>query len=195
MRRLAIPFCLVACLGCGAAAAAPKVTVKTTSFDIAGRTGADLLRELDKRGPKHGFLTRAIAQTRYQLNSGAEFKYARGVCSVVRPAVRLDITYIYPRLTGSVPSSLRKRWNAFMAGVKKHEETHGRIARQMAVEAEQALSRLKARDDSGCTRIRSAMKRTVDGIVDKYEMRQRQFDEAEHRDNGPVARLVSRLGG
>ena len=94
MRRVAFPFCVFVCLGWHQAVAAPKVTVKTNTFDISGKTGIELLRELDRRGPKHGFLTRAIAQTRYQLNSSAEYRFSRGTCAVVRPNVRLDITYI-----------------------------------------------------------------------------------------------------
>ena len=195
MRRVAFPFCVFVCLGWHQAVAAPKVTVKTNTFDISGKTGIELLRELDRRGPKHGFLTRAIAQTRYQLNSSAEYRFSRGTCAVVRPNVRLDITYIYPRLAGPAPAGMHKRWRSFMAGVRKHEETHGRIAREMASAAESALQRIRLKDTATCRKVRAAMKRAVDGIVAQYEARQRQFDNQEHRDGGPVARLVERLAG
>ena len=45
-----------------------KVTEKTGSYAVAGRSGAALLGAMDRRGPKHGFLTRAIAQTRYAIS-------------------------------------------------------------------------------------------------------------------------------
>lgn len=180
------------------AAAAPatagvKVSVKTTSYDIAGRTGAALLGAMDKRGPKHGFLTRAIAQTRYAVTWELEWGEARGACRLKRADARLDITYTYPRVEGGVPRDLGKRWQGFMAGVRKHEETHGSLARQMAKAAEKSITGLRTAGDTGCAKAKREVRRRLDGIYRDYEARQARFDTREHRSGGPVDRLLKGL--
>lgn len=194
MRVLAFLFCILGSALCAAAAlAAPKVTIKSTKFDVSGKTGAAILRDLDRRGPKHGFMTRAIAQTRYTMNSEADWKHEDGVCFVTRPLVNLDITYIYPNLKGPVPADLNARWRRFMASVTKHEEMHGRIAREMAVAAERAVGKIRVKDGRNCGAFQAELKRTVAAIVANYEQRQRDFDTAEHKDGGPIEGIIKRL--
>lgn len=194
MRLLACSCCFLALLGFVAPSkAGPKVTSRTTSFPIAGSTGEALLRQLEQKGPKHGFTSRAIAQTRYTMNSGADWTHADGVCKVTRPQVRLDINYIYPAVKGEVSGHLRGRWQRFMAGIRKHEEQHGRLAREMATEADKAIAGLKVQDGKDCGKLRAEMKRVVAAIVARYEARQRQFDAVEHKSGGNVESLVRRL--
>lgn len=194
MRLFACSCCFLALLGFVAPSkAAPKVTSRTTTFPISGPTGDALLKELERKGPKHGFTSRAIAQTRYTMNSEAEWNHARGVCAVTRPMVRLDITYIYPEVKGETSDPLRGRWQRFMAGIRKHEEQHGRLAREMAAEADKTIAGLKVQDGKACGKLRAEMKRVVAAIVGRYEARQRQFDVVEHKSGGNVEGLVKRL--
>src|SRR4051794_41983530 len=62
---------LLASSGASTAALAgpPAITVSVSreSYPIRGKTGDQLLEAMDRRGPKHGLLTRAIAQTRYSV--------------------------------------------------------------------------------------------------------------------------------
>ncbi|MDP3896787.1 MAG: DUF922 domain-containing protein [Mesorhizobium sp.] len=194
MRILGFSFCIIASLAATASAVcAPKISTKSTKFDVSGATGAAILQDLDRRGPKHGFMTRAIAQTRYTMNSEADWKHDGTNCVVTRPLVRLDITYIYPNLAGPVPPALRARWHGFMASVKKHEETHGRIARDMAVAAEAAIGQMKVKDGKSCGRFHAEMKRKVASIVAEYEQRQRSFDAVEHKDGGHIQSIIKKL--
>jgi predicted secreted Zn-dependent protease len=39
---------------------APKVTEKTEYYDISGKTGAELFRSIMRKGPRHGFMSKAI---------------------------------------------------------------------------------------------------------------------------------------
>lgn len=177
----------------GHASAAPKVTTKTTTFPISGASGKALVGQLERKGPRHGYTSRAIAQTRYTMNTEADWTHADGICAVTKPKVRLDITYIYPRVEGPVSSSLKLRWSAFMSGIRKHEEVHGRIARQMAGEADRAVAGLRVSDGRSCGKLRAQMKRVVAAIVARHEERQRKFDNAEHRGGGNVEGLLKRL--
>ena len=83
----------------GEASADVKVTEKTRNYAIAGKSGAALLDAMDRRGPKHGFLTRAIAQTRYSVSWKIEWGETRTACRVKRVEGELAITYTYPRVT------------------------------------------------------------------------------------------------
>ncbi len=175
------------------ARAAPKVSTKTTTFAISGKSGQALLAELERKGPRHGYTSRAIAQTRYTMNTEADWTYRDGSCAVTRPKVRLDITYIYPKVTGPVAGGVKVRWAAFMSGIRKHEEVHGRIAREMAAEADRAVAGLKVADGRNCGKLRAEMKRVVAAIVARHEARQRQFDVVEHKGGGNVEGLIKRL--
>ena len=47
--------------------ASVSIKTKTATYSISGKDGNALLDAMDRRGPKHGFLTRAIAQTSYTI--------------------------------------------------------------------------------------------------------------------------------
>lgn len=194
MRLVVFFFCLMSAIAAALPArAGMKVTTTTTTFPISGTSGAALLAMLDRKGPKHGHTTRAIAQTRYAMNPEFEFVHANGHCTVAKPSVRLDITYIYPELTGPVPGVVRLRWLKFMAGVTRHEQVHGRIAREMALAAEKTMKGLRVADSSGCAATKAQLRRSLMALVATHERRQRSFDAAEHKAGGNIDMLMRRL--
>lgn len=178
----------------GEAAAGVKVSETTRGYEIAGRTGAALLAAMDRRGPKHGFLTRAIAQTRYSVSWTIEWGETRTACRVKGIDGRLDIIYTYPDAR-DLPPGLARSWARFLAGVRKHERTHGDTARQMAKAVEKSVARVSVAGDPGCRRARAEAKRRMTAIYADYEARQIRFDAREHRPGGPVERLIDRLVG
>jgi len=195
MRPVAYSCCFLAALAfVSPCRAAPKVSVKTNTFSISGASGETILKELERKGPKHGFMSRAIAQTRYTMNSDAqEWRHDNGVCAVTKPSVRLDITYIYPKVNDTMSGAMRGRWQRFMSGVTKHEQTHGRLAREMAQAAESAILSLRVKDGASCTKLRAELKRVVNLVVADYEKRQRTFDAVEHKGGGNIEGLIRRL--
>jgi predicted secreted Zn-dependent protease len=76
--------------------------------------------------------------------------------------------------------------------VRKHEEMHGQIARQMVLAAHNSVSRLARKDDL-CIRSQRQFDRILDAIYAKYEARQTRFDEVEHGEGGNVDRLLFML--
>lgn len=179
----------------GPASADIQVSVKKTYYKIGGKTGAALLEQMDRHGPKHGFLTRAIAQTRYSVTWEIEWAQSGATCKVRDADARLDITYSYPQPSEAVPAALQKRWNRFFAGVRKHEEIHGKIARDMVTEAAKAVEGFTNRNDRTCSKSKREVKRRVEEIYARYEARQVAFDKTEHRDGGNVQGLVGALVG
>ena len=183
----------VAVLTFGAAEASVAVKTKMTTYTISGKTGEALLDAMDRRGPKHGFLTRAIAQTAYKVSWEVEWKENAGRCRIANAAAVLSISYTYPRVSSPMSATLKRRWDRFLAGVRKHEETHGRIARQMVKAAEKSLTGLSYRNDRGCKKTQAEMERRIDAIYSTYEARQLQFDNVEHAEGGNVEGLVALL--
>jgi predicted secreted Zn-dependent protease len=195
-RRLIAAIIALAVVPAGAADASASVSIKakTVTYSISGANGDALLDAMDRRGPKHGLLTHAIAQTRYAVTWQIDWKEKAGGCRIGKAAVGLSITYTYPDVTGDMSADLARRWQRFMAGVRKHEETHGRIARQMVNEAEKAVSRVSYKSDHGCLKTQAEVKKRTATIYAKYEARQVEFDRVEHAEGGNVEGLVSLLG-
>ena len=197
MRPISVTMLAAACMVSFAAAAAAgtKLTVHTRTYDVAGKTGAELMEAMDSKGPRHGFTTRAIAETGYTVRWGFDLAREKGVCRIRRADGTIDVTYTFPQLASPVDRPLSRRWGRFMAGVRQHEQTHGRIAMQMMRATEKALTGLELSDNSFCGNVRSEAKRRIDTIYAEYEGRQKAFDAREHRDGGHVDRLVRALIG
>jgi predicted secreted Zn-dependent protease len=195
MRRTALLLAaaITAALPAGAALAKTEVSVKTKYYGVSGSSGVALIKAMDKKGPRHGFMTRAIAQTGYTV--GWEFTWTRegGSCRLAKADGRLDMTYTYPQISPSAGADLQKRWKRFMAGVRKHEETHGRMAREMVGAAERSLKSLKTSSDPKCARAQMEAKRRIGAIYAKYEARQIDFDKREHSEGGNVEHLLYAL--
>ena len=177
------------------AEASIKVKTKTTTYSISGKTGEALLDAMDRSGPKHGFLTRAIAQTSYTVSWDIDWRQRGGGCLVADAAATLSVNYNYPAVSNALSGPLDNRWRRFMAGVRRHEETHGRIARDMVKAAERDITGLTYRNDRSCSRAQADVKLRIARTYAKYEARQESFDQVEHAPGGNVERLVRRLSG
>lgn len=196
MLALCIRMSAVCAIGLGlaqAAHAAERVTVKTTAYTIAGKTGAELYASMVKYGPRHGLLSRAIAQTSYKVDWDAKFTATDGVCRVAYAKPKLALTYAYPKPSDSLSPAVRSRWAKFMAGVRKHEETHGRYAKQMVTAAALVVKDIKMPGDSSCRKTKAEVQRRANKVYAIYEAKQMLFDKTEHRERGNIDRLIRGL--
>jgi predicted secreted Zn-dependent protease len=174
-------------------AAAEQVKVSTKTYAIAGADGAELYQSMVRRGPRHGFVSRAIAQTSYTVEWQAEVVSVGRACRVVRALPILSITYTYPQPSRPLSPTMSRRWQRFMAGVRKHEQRHGSIAREMVRAAEAAVKGLKIDNDPSCRKTRVEVKKRADKVYAGYEARQLKFDAREHRDGGNIDKLILSL--
>ena len=197
--RPVVLTCLVAigtlCSFAPSASAASKILVKTRTYEITGTTGAALVEAMDHKGPKHGFMTRAIAQTGYTVDWELDVSQANGVCRVRQANGTLDLTYTFPHIASATTPALQKRWNRFFAGVRAHEETHGHIAREMMRATEKSITGLKFANDPQCSKARREARRRIDATYAEYEVKQIAFDAREHRSGGHVEQLIDALVG
>jgi predicted secreted Zn-dependent protease len=193
MRALAVASVALTCGLASPASAGPKVSVKIETYRIQGKTGRLLMDAMDQRGPKHGFLTRAIAQTRYKVSWDIDWVEKDGRCSASRANADLALTYRYPEVEGPVSPELKSRWKRFFAGVRKHEEIHGKIATEMVIVAQKSVRAVQTTGDPQCSKAKREAKGRVATIYKEYETRQNKFDAVEHRDGGKVEGLVAAL--
>ena len=194
MRSIAVRAMLAAVIGACLTApvhAGVKVVTRTQTYPIVGGTGQALVDAMDRNGPRQGFMTRAIAQTTYTVDWRFEVRSTGKACRLAAADGTLNLTYMFPRATSPMPASLAARWKRFFAGVRKHERTHGRIARAMVSAASKAARGVAFDDDPSCRRTRREAKRRIDAVYRTYEARQVAFDKREHGDGGPVERLVA----
>lgn len=193
MRTLLIAGMAACLVAPGTAQAGIKVKSTIKTYMISGADGEALLAQMDRKGPKHGLLTRAIAQTRYAITWDIAWSSSESGCRVEDASAKVDVTYTYPRVASKLSPAMAARWNAFLRGVRKHEEMHGTIARRMVSAAEKAVLAVSIKKDRNCRKARAEVRRRIDAIYAKYEAQQRRFDDVEHRDGGNVSRLVDRL--
>ncbi|WP_312887803.1 DUF922 domain-containing protein [Mesorhizobium caraganae] len=172
-----------------------KTIVKTRTYDITGATGAGLVVAMNRRGPKHGFMTHAIAQTSYTADWSLDLGQVNGVCRLRQANGTLNITYTYPRVASAVTPALRQRWNRFFTGVLAHEGTHGRIAGQMMQAAERSVRGMKFANDPQCNKTRAEARRRLEATAKVYEAKQIAFDAREHSEGGHVERIIEALVG
>jgi predicted secreted Zn-dependent protease len=169
-----------------------KVSEKVETYRVAGDSGEALMDAMDRNGPRHGFLARAIAQTRYSVAWDIDWDASNDkVCRVKAANVTLSINYRYPELAGNPTPSMKRSWAIFMKGVRKHERNHGRVARQMAGTAQKAVVKIRVPDDPSCRKAKREVSRVVKAVYAKYEAEQARFDALEHAPGGTVDRLVA----
>lgn len=177
-----------------AALAEPVIRVSVEEYAVEGSTGAELMDAIRRKGPRHGIISRAMAQTRYSLDYDFEAVRRGDRCRIVKVEVRLDMVYFYPTLARPVSPALQRRWQIFLRDVRRHEQGHGALAKRLARDTEKALLALSAPGgDTSCERVRQKVPGVVLRVFRAYENLQVRYDETEHRKGGPVDRMVQRL--
>lgn len=177
------------------AVAQPVVREETVHYAINGRTGMELYQDMVRRGPRHGFLSKAIAQTKYKVTPRGDWRHRDGTCGLVNAGYTLELTYTYPRPSSKLPAELERRWKTFIAETTVHEKTHGRLALKMARELDRRLRTFSMKDHRGCWRARSTLERELAAIFQAYEKKQIAFDNKEHREGGAVQKTALKLIG
>lgn len=172
-----------------------RITEKTEYYEISGKTGLELFLDMNRRGPRHGFLTKAIAQTRYETRPDGRFVHEKGVCRIKGGGVTMKITYIYPKPRGTLDADLARRWKLFQADNLRHEQTHGRIARELANEVDTFVRGFAVKDGPSCWKALSRFERELQALYTRNKKKQAAFDLKEHRDGGPVDKSIRILVG
>lgn len=179
-----------------AASADVKVRTSTAYYQISGKDGKALNQSMLDGGKSRIKLTHAIAATETTMDfTEPKLEVVDGKCKITDVDVILNIKYIYPKWSGrsGASSEMRKRWDAFWAELKRHEENHGKIAIAGAKRFEKALLDTTAFAFNGCAGFVTIAKVKLNQIVRQTEQAQKNFDRAEYAFYSKISKLQRAL--
>lgn len=164
------------------------------TYPITGDSGVDLYASIGERGPKIGKEVRAIAHTNFKLTWTRDYRpQPDGACTLVSARPKLIITYTLPKPASTLSPELRKKWDVFFAGVRKHELVHGVIITDMVKEIERVSVGLSVANDPQCAKIRTELTAKLGEISKAQQKRSSDYDRMEMSEGGNVHQLILQL--
>lgn len=156
---------------------------KVQYYRVTGSTGAELYKSMVKNGPDHGGTKRnVLASTSFKFNFENDvFTIRRNRCILKNLDIVVDVTYTYPRWSGSKNASVetRKAWKKFEQIAILHEKEHVKITKKFAKDYQRALmkSRRKASDDCAKQSVGEMFRTTYQ--IRKHERLHKRFDRRD----------------
>ncbi len=184
-------------LGLQPAAAETVFNKKISYFKIAGRTAADLDRELERRGPFTSSTgSRHPGATKIKFGGDITYVERNGRCSVQSAQVTLSVNLILPKWSNRKQADRRLGliWDTLSRDIKRHEERHAEIARQHAQALDKALVGIRPR--ATCAEVQAAVDELTEAAIDAHDRDQIRFDtsEAVNFERRMIRMLEGRLG-
>ncbi len=106
------------------ALAGTRAVVQTRTYDVTGSSGAALVEAMDSKGPRHGFMTHAIATTAYTVDWDLDAGQGNGFCRMRRANGTLNLFYTFPRvgspMTPALNSGAGTGFSPVFAPMRKH---------------------------------------------------------------------------
>lgn len=167
---------------------AQDAKVQEKTFAVSGATGIELYESIGRNGPNQ-----AIAQTSYRLQWFRSYERNDGGCRLSKLRPDLTIIYTYPKPSKRLQGTIGKRWDTFIAGVRKHEEVHGAMIRSFVAEAKTTITGTGFDGDANCAKVKQAVTRRLAEAADGYKQRSRDFDRRDLVDGGNVHSLILAL--
>jgi predicted secreted Zn-dependent protease len=161
-------------------AQAASVVKSYSYFSIGGRTLEELENELNKRGPQmKNTGRRHPGATQMEFTSKVGYTEQASRCTVAKANVTVKAKVILPRWRAPrrAEQDTRLIWNTLSADIKRHEESHVIIAKNHALELEDALrglGRFKT-----CDAAQARVKQVTERVLAKHDREQIRFDKIE----------------
>ncbi|WP_436253300.1 DUF922 domain-containing Zn-dependent protease [Neorhizobium sp. LjRoot104] len=164
------------------------------TYPVTGDSGVDLYASIGERGPKIGKEVRAIAHTNFKLTWTRDYRpQLDGACTLVSARPKLIITYTLPKPASALSPELKRKWDVFIEGVRKHELLHGVIITDMVKEIERVSVGLSVANDPKCTKIRTELTAKLGEISKAQQKRSNDYDRMEMSEGGNVHQLILQL--
>lgn len=100
----------------------PIITEDTVSYDVEGRSAAELRASLDARGPEDD-TGRHDAYTKWYVRWFYDYDRAETTCTLKNVRATLEVKYTFPSWPGETPE-LRERWQRYLEALRTHEKGH-----------------------------------------------------------------------
>lgn len=164
------------CFSAGIAHAKPSVSVKRSYYSISGLTSHDLREQMKKFGPGVQNKIWGDASTKWKVTWSFGVTQVLGGCRINHVTTFVQVTFITPRWKNSGEGSpeLRERWQKFLKALQKHEDGHKDHGIYAAQEIETEVAGLKPM--SNCSEVARAANSTANGIIQKYQGKDRYYD-------------------
>lgn len=147
-----------------------EVNVVREYYEVNGETAAELMEEMQRKGPAGGNGGERYYATTHSQSSFRYETVTRGsVCSLSSIGVRTDITVRLPRYAGENDNSdLARAWRKFMKNLVAHEYGHVSISK---AGSETMFLALKGMPSADCDVLKQsaqlAVKKISDGLQDE----------------------------
>lgn len=154
-------------------------SARVVHFTLSGTSERALLDQFVRRGPKVGG-RHAFARTRVRSRMRATLAGVAGRCVARRLKLTMRFQILLPRADEErrFPPAMQRRWRAFLAHLRRHEEHHKRIWLDCGQEAERRLKGLRA---ASCRALNRRMKRIYHAVMARCDARHAAFDRRESR--------------
>lgn len=166
-----------------------QIVEQVKTYAISGTSAPELYASIGERGPKAG-AGRAIAHTNFTLTWSRKYEPKGDVCTLVSARPKLTIVYTLPKPTERLPATLQKRWETFIDGVRRHEQVHGEMIKEMVKTIENTTIGLSVAGDPNCRKIRQEIIKPLTEASLAQRQQSREFDRIELGDGGNVHRLI-----
>lgn len=179
MKRTRIPALLLLLGACWPAAAA-NVTRSYSYFSVGGDTLAEIEEQLRAHGP-HVQSTgeRHPGATRMEFTTKIDYAETDNRCRVDDVHVSVDAKVFLPRWRNR-PRAERATaliWDTLSRDIRRHEESHLRIAKRHGRRIEDAIKALRPRRD--CAPLQEEAEKISAEIMAEHDAEQRHFDRVE----------------
>ena len=178
--RLKFGFCLLVIAGATLPSSAAEISKSYTYFSLYGKTAEDLDREMAKRGPKlestharHPGATSMAFGLKTKISNDGKY------CRIEKAYVTLTLKVVLPswKNRNTASQDMAIMWDTLSSDIKRHEERHAIIARNYAMELENALEALPRSRD--CKALQDSAAKKADAILSAHSAAQAQFDKVE----------------
>ena len=182
-RRGLFAFVLVACScaqGMGARALPPLspeviVDVVEENYDVRGRTVQEIRLSLALSASSElGLGIRGLH--RWDIRWGYQYQQGIESCDVVSVPIEITSRIVSPRWTerDGADRELIEMWEEYITALRAHELTHRELSYLAARDFASELGRLTT---PSCETIEALVRATGQQILERYEERNREFDE------------------
>lgn len=155
-----------------------QVEIETTCFEVRGTTLGEIQSSIEESGPRVDDYRRAGA-TRWRVRWSYEVDASDASCAMAGSDVTTTISYLLPdwRDAASASPEVVDGYAAFARDVVRHEQVHGRIAKQAGAAVLDAVATTPA--SPTCEDVAAQARQRVDAVMDTYRAKQAAFDRRE----------------
>lgn len=145
-------------------------------YDVAGNSASKLRSAMDRDGPLDPTGKRFDGRTTWQLTWNFRYGPNGDQCKIKRMSTSLDATIVLPRWVhdGRVSASLARKWDSYLAALRRHEDGH--YAHGLAAQKEIEALGQSFHVAGACSAIAKAFNDEASSIIARYQGLDAKYD-------------------